>query len=194
MTTPATGARPPAGPPPARPPGATLWLTGLPSAGKTTLARALCARLHGGRPVELLDGDALRAELSPDLGFTRADRDQQVRRVGFLARRLAAHGVLAVVPVVAPYADARRLVRRAHRADGVRYLEVHVATSLAACEERDVKGLYARARAGRSTGMTGLDAPYEAPEGPELRLETEARTPDACVDDLLDLLTREGLV
>ncbi|MER8187959.1 adenylyl-sulfate kinase [Kitasatospora sp. NPDC094015] len=180
-----------------RPAGATLWLTGLPSAGKTTLARALCARLRGapggGRPVELLDGDALRAELSPDLGFTRADRDQQVRRVGFLARRLAAHGVLAVVPVVAPYADARRLVREAHRADGVRYLEVHVATSLTACEERDVKGLYARARAGRLTGMTGLGAPYEAPLHPDLRLETETRTPEACGDLLLDLLTREGL-
>ena len=174
--------------------GATLWLTGLPSAGKSTRARELARRLGGRRSaVEVLDGDALRAELSPDLGFGRADRELQIRRVGFLARRLAAHGVLAVVPVIAPYAAARELVRRAHGADGVPYLEVHVATSLDTCRARDVKGLYARARAGRLTGLTGVDDPYEAPSAPDLRLVTEQRGTDECVDDLLGLLRRKGL-
>lgn len=157
--------------------GATLWLTGLPSSGKTTLAGALGDRLRAeGRAVELLDGDELRTWLSTELGFSRADRDTHVRRVGWVAQRLAAHGVLALVPVIAPYALARAQVRAHHHAAGIRYLEVHVATPLAECARRDVKGLYARARAGQVRGLTGVDDPYEPPDAPDLRLDT-SRTP-----------------
>jgi len=183
----------PAVPAPVRSTGGTLWLTGLPSAGKSTLAGRLAERLGPERAVEVLDGDVLRAELSPELGFGKDERDLQVRRVGYLARRLAAHGVLVLVPAIAPYARARQLVRAAHHADGVAYLEVHVATSVAACEARDVKGLYARARAGEVTGLTGIDDPYQPPTAPDLRLATEHRGIDACVDDLLGLLHGRGL-
>lgn len=153
--------------------GATVWLTGLPSAGKSTLARGLAERLDaGGHAVEVLDGDEMRAALSPRLGFTRSDRDDHVRRVGWVARTLARHGVLVLVPVIAPYRATRDEVRAAHEAAGVRFLEVYVATPLVECERRDVKGLYARARRGDLAHLTGLDDPYEAPLAPDLRLDT----------------------
>jgi adenylylsulfate kinase len=163
-----------------RRPGSTIWLTGLPSAGKSTIARALAVRLRAeGRQVELLDGDELRSHLTADLGFSRADRDANVRRVGYLARLLARNGVTVLVPVIAPYAEARAQVRADHEADGSVFVEVHVATPLDVCAVRDVKGLYAKQRAGEMSGLTGVDDPYEVPEAPELRLDTEESVADS---------------
>jgi adenylylsulfate kinase len=160
-----------------QPAGATVWLTGLPSAGKTTIARALAERLRlDGKSVEVLDGDELRTNLTADLGFTREDRDTNVQRVGFVARLLARNGVVVLVPVIAPYAAARAQVRAQHEAGGTTFVEVHVATPLEVCAERDVKGLYAKQRAGEVRGLTGVDDPYEIPESPELRLDTQGLT------------------
>jgi adenylylsulfate kinase len=159
--------------------GATIWLTGLPSSGKTTIARALAVRLRSdGRHVELLDGDELRTHLSAGLGFTREDRDINVARIGFVARLLARNGVTVLVPVIAPYAAARDRVRADHAADGTAFVEVHIATPLDVCVDRDVKGLYAKQRAGELSGLTGVDDPYEVPAAPELRLDTQGLTVD----------------
>ena len=175
-------------------PGATVWLTGLPSAGKTTIANALAARLRAdGRRVEVLDGDELRAALSPNLGFTREDRDGHVRRVGYLAQMLTRHGVVAVVPVIAPYTESRAAIRARHDDEGLAYVEVHIATALDVCQERDVKGLYARARAGDLAGMTGVDDPYEVPENPDLRLDTDGRTVEQSADAVFAVLAEQGL-
>ena len=153
--------------------GATLWFTGLPSAGKSTIAHALADDLlRSGVDVHVLDGDEVRPHLSAGLGFTRADRDINVRRIGWVARLLAAHGTVVLVPVIAPYAEARKAVRADHDATGVPFAEVFVATSLAVAEQRDVKGLYARARRGELAGMTGVDDPYERPTSAELVLDT----------------------
>jgi adenylylsulfate kinase len=174
--------------------GATVWLTGLSGAGKTTVADAVAGQLRvAGREVEVLDGDELRRGLSAGLGFSRADRDTHVRRVGFVAELLARHGVVALVPVIAPYAATRDEVRAQHDAHGTSYLEVHVATPLAECRRRDVKGLYARAAAGELTGMTGVDDPYEEPDKPDLRLDTTGTDIAAAARRVMDLLTERGL-
>ena len=154
--------------------GSTVWFTGLSGSGKSTVAAA-CERLlvAEGRPAYLLDGDNLRHGLNGDLGFSAADRDENVRRVAEVARLFADAGVVALVPLISPYREARRRARALHEAAGVPFLEVFVDTPLEVCEERDPKGLYAKARAGGLTGMTGIDDPYEAPESPDLVL-----TPD----------------
>jgi adenylylsulfate kinase len=173
--------------------GATVWLTGLPSAGKSTIARALAERLRPGRRVEVLDGDEVRAHLSPGLGFSREDRVENVRRIGWLAHVLARNGVLAVVPVIAPYADARRQVRAAHEAAGTSYLEVYVATPLDACAKRDVKGLYARQARGELSGLTGVDDPYDPPEEAELVLDTRGCLPAESAAEVHAVLRERGL-
>jgi adenylylsulfate kinase len=174
--------------------GATLWLTGLSGAGKTTIAVAVAERLRAaGREVEVLDGDELRRGLSAGLGFSRDDRDTHVRRVGFVAELLARHGVVALVPVIAPYASTRDEVRAHHDAHGTGYLEVHVATALAECIRRDVKGLYARAAAGELTEMTGVDDPYEEPDKPDLRLDTTGTDIAAAARRVMELLTERGM-
>jgi adenylylsulfate kinase len=174
--------------------GATVWFTGLPSAGKTTIAYALAERLRGtDRRVEVLDGDEIRAFLSSGLGFSRADRDTHVRRIGFVADLLAAHGVLVLVPVIAPYADSREAVRTRHEARGTAYLEVHVAAPVEVCARRDVKGLYAKQAAGQLTGLTGVDDPYEEPVAPDLRITSQYETVPESVASAYALLTERGL-
>ena len=154
-------------------PGGTLWFTGLPSAGKSTIAHALADRLVSpGHRIQVLDGDDVRQHLSQGLGYSREDRDINVRRIGWVARLLASHGVVVLVPVIAPYADARKAVRDDHAAAGVPFAEIFVSTSLEVAEARDVKGLYARARRGELSGLTGVDDPYERPLAPELAIDT----------------------
>ena len=155
------------------PQGATIWFTGLPSAGKSTIAHALGNRLAAeGRRIQVLDGDEVRPHLSAGLGYSRADRDINVCRIGWVARLLASHGVVVLVPVIAPYASARSAVRDDHLAASVPFAEVYVSTSLAVSESRDVKGLYAKARRGELAGLTGVDDPYERPHRPELVIDT----------------------
>ncbi|MFP8904416.1 adenylyl-sulfate kinase [Streptomyces atacamensis] len=174
--------------------GATIWLTGLPSAGKTTIAHALAGRLRDeGHRVEVLDGDEIREFLSAGLGFSREDRHTNVQRIGFVAELLASNGVKALVPVIAPYADSREAVRKRHQAEGTAYLEVHVATPVEVCSERDVKGLYARQAAGELSGLTGVDDPYEAPADPDLRIEAHTEPVDDSAARLYALLAERGL-
>ncbi|MFE9924788.1 adenylyl-sulfate kinase [Streptomyces sp. NPDC005774] len=207
MTEPPTPTRPLTGPPaPSAPPtpstnqetdvttGATVWLTGLPSAGKTTIAHELAGRLREqGRRVELLDGDEIREFLSAGLGFSREDRHTNVQRIGFVAELLARNGVTALVPVIAPYADSRDAVRGRHGANGTPYVEVHVATPVEVCSVRDVKGLYAKQAAGELTGLTGVDDPYEAPVSPDLRIEAQHRTVQESAAAVHALLSERGL-
>ncbi|MEU8718413.1 adenylyl-sulfate kinase [Streptomyces sp. NPDC048663] len=174
--------------------GATVWLTGLPSAGKTTIARLLGDRLKAqGHRVEVLDGDEIRRFLSAGLGFSREDRHTNVQRIGLVSEVLARNGVLSVVPVIAPYADSREAVRVRHEKSGTPYLEVHVATPVEVCSERDVKGLYARQAAGELSGLTGVDDPYEPPADPALVLRTEDQTPQESADAVHALLVERGL-
>ncbi|MFD0573132.1 adenylyl-sulfate kinase [Kitasatospora gansuensis] len=174
--------------------GATVWLTGLPSAGKTTLAFALADRLRAeGHKVEVLDGDEIREFLSKGLGFSKEDRHTNVARIGFVAEKLAANGVKVLAPVIAPYADSRAAVRERHAALGTEFLEIHVATPVELCSERDVKGLYAKQAAGEISGLTGVDDPYEAPEQPELRLQTQGREVAESAAELYAFLTERGL-
>lgn len=174
--------------------GATIWLTGLPSAGKTTIAYELAGRLRGeGHRVEVLDGDEIREFLSAGLGFSRADRHTNVQRIGFVAELLAANGVKALVPVIAPYTDSREAVRKRHQNEGSAYVEVHVATPVEVCSVRDVKGLYAKQAAGELSGLTGVDDPYEEPESPDLRIESHEQTVQESAAALHALLTERGL-
>ncbi|MCC6988661.1 MAG: 3'(2'),5'-bisphosphate nucleotidase CysQ [Acidobacteria bacterium] len=163
------------------PPASVLWLTGLSGAGKTTIAQALVDRLEAaGVAVELIDGDAMR-QVFPGTGFSRVERDAHVRRVGYLASRLEAHGVVVVASLISPYRESRAFVRGLCRT----FVEIHVATDLAECERRDPKGLYRKARAGEIAQFTGLDDPYEAPETPELVVDTATEPAKAAADRIL---------
>ena len=149
--------------------GATVWLTGLSGSGKSTVASALTTLLtERGVLTYTLDGDNLRHGLNGDLGFSAADRAENVRRVGEVARLFADAGVVALVPLISPYRAGRDHARALHEAAGLVFLEVFVDTPIEVCEQRDPKGLYAKARAGELTGFTGIDDPYEAPTAPEL--------------------------
>ena len=170
-------------------PGATVWITGLPASGKSTVAVAAeAALLERGRAAYLLDGDNLRHGLNGNLGFSAPDRTENVRRVGEVAALFADAGVVALVSLVSPYAADRARVRERHRRDGLAFVEVHVDTPLAECERRDPKGLYARARAGELSGMTGIDDPYEAPARPELLLRPLDQSVAASVAAVLGAL------
>lgn len=163
---------------------ACLWITGLSGAGKSTLAQALRARLHArGVPVAVLDGDELRRGLCVDLGLSDADRKENIRRAGEVARLMADAGLVVVCAFVSPFAVDREQVR-ALFAPG-RYAEVYLSTSLATCAARDTKGLYAKARAGLLAGLTGWDAPYDVPAAPEFVFDTAAAELAAMVDAIV---------
>ena len=160
-----------------------LWFTGLSGSGKSTIASRVHRELERrGVDVEYIDGDALR-EVFPNTGFTRADREEHLRRTGYMACLLAAHGVTVVASFVSPYRDSREFVRRLCPD----FFEIYVATPLEECERRDVKGLYARARRGQIQNFTGIDDPYEPPESPELTLDTRTLSVDECTAKVLAL-------
>jgi len=181
--------------PPRERQGFTVFFTGLSGAGKSTLGNALLVALMelGGRPVTLLDGDLVRKHLSSELGFSRAHRDLNVHRIAYVASEITKNGGIAICAPIAPYADARRAARELVEAQGV-FIEVHVATPIEVCELRDRKGLYALARAGKIAHFTGIDDPYEAPETPELRLDTSVMSPEQGLQHLLLKLESLGLV
>jgi adenylylsulfate kinase len=175
--------------------GATVWLTGLPSAGKSTIAAAVAERLRGTRcGVEILDGDVIRTNLSKGLGFSREDRAVNIRRIGFVSGLLARNGVIVLVAAIAPHADVRDQVRADHDEHGVPYVEVHVSTPVEVTAERDVKGLYAKHRAGEITGLTGVDDTYEVPQRPDVVLPTHEQSVDESVGVLVDHLVARGVV
>jgi bifunctional enzyme CysN/CysC len=168
--------------------GATVWLTGLPASGKSTLAVEIEALLVGaGRPALRLDGDNLRHGLNGDLGFSPEDRAENVRRTAHAAALLAEAGVVALVALVSPYAADRDAARAIHAAAGVPFLEVWISTPLAECERRDPKGLYARARAGDLPGLTGVGGVYEPPPAPELAIGGAEPIPAAAARVLAQL-------
>ena len=172
--------------------GATVWLTGLPAAGKSTIGAGVEKRLVAqGRPGYLLDGDNLRNGLNGDLGFSRPARSENARRSGHVACLLADAGIVAIVALISPYAADRDQVRELHETAGLPFIEVWVATPLGECEQRDPKGLYARAREGTLRGLTGVDDPYEPPPRPELIVESHASI-EATADDIVALLARTG--
>lgn len=174
--------------------GVILWFTGLPSAGKSTLAHAVGAIVRDVRPVEILDGDEVRAHLSTGLGFSRADRDTNVRRIGFVARLLARHGVFVITAAISPYAAARAEVRREAAAHGLTFLEVFVDAGLETVVARDVKGLYRRALAGEIPRFTGVSDPYEAPVSPDIVVHTDRETVHESVATILRALAARGLL
>jgi bifunctional enzyme CysN/CysC len=169
------------------PRGVTVWLTGLPAAGKTTVGDAVADRLgEAGYGTYRLDGDVLRLTLSSDLGFDAASRQENIRRAANLARILADAGLLVMVSLISPYRASRNEARAMHAAAGLPFLEVFLDTPLVECERRDPRGLYARARRGEITGFTGVDDPYEAPEAPDVTLHTEAQSIDQASAAVLD--------
>jgi len=170
--------------------GFCLWFTGLSGSGKSTIAAAVVDELRRrGHRVELLDGDEVRENLSAGLGFSKADRDTNIRRIGWVAALLARNGVVAVTAAISPY----RSVRDEVRAKIDRFVEVYVDTPIEVCESRDVKGLYAKARAGDVPEFTGVSDPYEPPRAPEVRVVTHDRDPMGSASQVIDYLERAGL-
>ena len=174
--------------------GLTVFLTGLSGSGKSTIAKVLRGRLleDSGRTVTLLDGDLLRRHLSSELGFSKRDRDLNVRRIGYVASEISKHGGIAICAPIAPYDDSRRACRELVQDNGGGFVLVHVATPLEVCEARDRKGLYAKARAGEITGFTGIDDPYEEPADAALTIDTTDITPEQAAEQILDHLDEQG--
>jgi bifunctional enzyme CysN/CysC len=175
--------------------GATVWFTGLSGSGKSTVAvgveRLLLDRGHA---AYLLDGDNLRHGLNGDLGFSSADRDENVRRASEVARLFADAGVIALVPLISPYRAGRQRARTIHDAAGLPFVEVFVNTPIEECERRDPKGLYAKARSGEITGFTGVDDPYEAPTACELELTPSEGDAQAQAEAVVDLLRGRSVI
>lgn len=171
--------------------GVTVWMTGLSGSGKSTIAVAAEAELlRAGRPAYVLDGDNLRHGLNAGLGFSEADRDENVRRVGEVALLMADAGTVALVSLVSPFRAGRDRARHAHEEAGVAFFEVFVDTPLEECERRDVKGLYAKARRGELARFTGIDSAYEVPEAAEVHLSSGKDSPEACLEQILQALKR----
>lgn len=165
--------------------GMTVWLTGLSSSGKSTVGQALYDRLWAmGHRVELLDGDTVRLSLGKGLGFSKEDRDENIRRIGFVAELLTRNGVVVIVSAISPYRSVREEVRRQIGA----FVEVYVNAPLSVCEQRDVKGLYRKARSGQLPGFTGVDDPYEPPENPEVECRTDLETQQESTERVLRYL------
>jgi adenylyl-sulfate kinase len=163
-----------------------LWFTGLPSSGKTTLAKTMADRLRDlGLKVELLDGDEVRKSLSPDLGFSKKDRETHAQRVAYLCKLLSRNGIVSIVSLISPYRASRQQARE-HVGD--RFVEVWTKCSLEACMERDVKGLYRKAMEGKIGDMTGVQDPYEDPTDNEVTVDTEHDTVDRCAAKILHYL------
>ena len=174
--------------------GFVVWHTGLPAAGKSTIAGLVAEELEArGLLVDRLDGDVVREHLTKGLGFSKEDRDTNITRIGWVASRLARAGAAVVVSAISPYEEARNEARRLVEEHGA-FVLVHVATSVDECERRDPKGLYAKARAGEIRGFTGIDDPYEIPQDPELRLQTEGRTPEESAAAVLAKLEELGVL
>jgi sulfate adenylyltransferase len=175
--------------------GFTVFFTGLSGSGKSTVANALMIKLMeiGGRPVTLLDGDVVRKHLSSELGFSKEHRDLNILRIGYVASEITKNGGIAICAPIAPYASTRRKVREMIESYGG-FVETHVATPLEVCEQRDRKGLYAKARAGIIKGFTGISDPYEAPEQPEMRIDTSELTPDLVAHRILVKLESMGFI
>ena len=172
--------------------GMTLWFTGLSGSGKSTLAQYLTPKLKElGKRVEILDGDEVRENLSKGLGFSKEDRDTNIRRIGFVANMLARNGVVAITAAISPYRDIRNEARSKAQAA---FIEVYVQCPIDVLEERDTKGLYKKARAGIIKNFTGVSDPYEAPENPEVVVDTSSETIEESAEKILAYLRKRGLV
>ena len=173
--------------------GGTIWFTGFSGSGKSTIASAVeRALVAAGRPAYLLDGDNVRHGLNGDLGFSAADRTENVRRISHVAQLMADAGIVVLVPVISPYRAGRDWARAIHTAADLPFIEVFVDAPIETCMERDVKGLYAKAAAGEIPQFTGVSDPYEPPENPELHLRTDEETPDTSVASVLHYLQTIG--
>ncbi len=171
--------------------GVTVWLTGLSGAGKSTITEALQAKLIAeGYSIEVLDGDIVRTNLTKGLGFSKEDRDENIRRIGFVSNLLTRHGVIVLVSAISPYREIREEVRQKIGS----FVEVFVNAPLSVCEDRDVKGLYKRARAGEIKSFTGIDDPYEPPFNPEVECRTDLETLEESVAKVWNKLTELGYI
>ena len=171
--------------------GVAVWFTGFSGAGKSTIASALTDKLKSqGYRLEVLDGDEIRENLTKDLGFSKEDRDTNIRRIGFVAKVLARNGVIVLVPVISPY----RAIREEMRANIDNFVEVFVNAPLSVCEDRDVKGLYKKVRAGQIKQFTGIDDPYEPPTNPEVECRTDLEELSQSVDKIIDRLKESGYI
>jgi adenylyl-sulfate kinase len=175
--------------------GSVVWLTGLSGAGKTTLARALRRELTAaGHPIEILDGDEVRENLSRGLGFSKEDRDTNIRRIGYVARLLARNGLIVIASAISPYRQSRDEVRRAVERDGARFIEIYVRASIDVLVERDVKGLYKKALAGEIKNFTGISDPYEEPLAPALVVDSAGESVEESAALILSHLVETGAI
>jgi adenylylsulfate kinase len=172
--------------------GFCLWFTGLSGAGKTTITNQLVKELRSrGSKLEVLDGDIVRENLSKGLGFSKEDRDTNIRRIAFVANLLSRNGVPVITAAISPYKEIRDEARAMMNG---RFIETYVKASVEVCEERDVKGLYAKARSGEIKEFTGVSDPYEAPENPEITLETEHQSPEESAQAIIEFLEQRDLI
>jgi adenylylsulfate kinase len=175
--------------------GATLWFTGLSGSGKSTIAFTLeHALVQRGRLAYVLDGDNIRHGLNKNLGFSAADREENIRRIGEVARLFADCGVLTMTSFISPYRKDRDGVRALHEQAGLLFIEIHAATPIETCEQRDPKGLYKKARAGEIKNFTGIDDPYEAPTKPEITLDASTTSPQEAALLILNYLEERGII